>query len=203
MVLADIGDILEVVVFAAIIVVTLVVRALKAVAEKAQSGAGSKTNHNKRAAVHTTAAQPIQWWEIDSEPPPPKPPPKPPKKQQSQSASSSSSSGKTKTSSASTASLQSETFSETQSEVTPPAPWEDAWQSKEIGAYNYDKQPHRQAREEMEQAMAVAFPKARKMLKEIQSGSSRHINISVKGRRNLRRAVLFKEALGQPRAFDL
>ena len=55
---------------------------------------------------------------------------------------------------------------------------------------------------QMRQAMANAFPKARRMNRKA-SGKSRAIQITIKGRSDLRRAVLLNEVLGQPRAFDL
>lgn len=54
----------------------------------------------------------------------------------------------------------------------------------------------------MHEAMANAFPKARRMTRKA-TGKSGAIHISIHGRNDLRRAVLLNEVLGQPRAFDL
>lgn len=59
-----------------------------------------------------------------------------------------------------------------------------------------------EALRQMREAMANAFPRARRMTRRA-SGKDRVIRITIRGRSDLRRAVLLNEVLGQPRAFDL
>ncbi len=58
------------------------------------------------------------------------------------------------------------------------------------------------AMREMQKAMALAIPNAKKLNRNA-TGKTRTIKLVVNGRKDLRRAVLLNEVLGQPRAFDL
>ncbi len=77
----------------------------------------------------------------------------------------------------------------------PPVPPTDA--SSECNVPNWD------VVRSMEEAMARTFPKARRMARQAAFGEDRRIVLRVRDRKDLRRSVLLKEVLGQPRAFDL
>ncbi len=193
---AQLGDILEVLFFVAIIVVTLVIRAIKGVGERSRPTASEKEGDEVWAWNPAEGETQLREWHPDGQDfelvqnpvqnsaPAASGPPDTHREPQQE---------------------RPQMNQQNASTPKPQAEWSDSWEGTEIGAYDYNESPHQEATKAMEKAMAVAFPRAKRMLKDSSPGnaSKRYIHLNVKGRKDLRRAVLFKEALGQPRAFDL
>ncbi len=191
--LADFGDIVEVLFFVAIIAITLIVRAIKLAGEKAQRQNYERQQRERSEDNWVFPSIEDRGWEewrpegqdfqVEWQEPQPTPHAAPTKAEQE-----------------TVETAQPRYASKPTAAPAPAAFHQSQPQRTDVPECNV---PDREAIRAMEKAMAVAFPKVRRMARARPIGAERKIHLHVKSGRDLRRAILLKEVLGQPRAFDL
>ena len=189
---ADMGDLVELLIFVAIIAVTLIIRAIKAAGEKSGgTPARAKSNSQMETWFEPDMNQLNQWGEFQPE--------RGSREEQP------SSFGSARPAAYQTRTGEPSRHPSEDAASKGTGGWEQYISSAERGKKQPDEAALAAKKGEYNtaQAMAVAFPRGRQMARRAAMGTDRRIVLSIEGREQLRRGVLLKEVLGQPRAFEL